>query len=254
MRTGQRAPFDTLDFNVMSPQDWTLQTIRSAGAKTGNWFDWPSVEGDRNISGYGRSASRRGRRVCGSAVTVRHLCWADALQPAIEHAERGLEVDWFASLSLAVEAAALGQVSGDCGDLPRQWPGTSGRRTRGGALSPMTHGKAKARLLRRLARPARATSTRAKRRIWWSKDLSGGRVAHRGRADLAAYRPQWRDPLVAGNYRDVRDQRDSGSERRSRAFLMLQRVSSAWDCRVEPRRPMRRCLCDGYPGDIREVA
>ena len=104
---GATGTVHTLDFNVMSPQALDPADYPLAGAKTGNWFDWPSVEGDRNIAGYG-SICVPGA-VAGFAEALSRfgtLSWCDALQPAIEHAERGLEVDWFTSLSLAVEAAA----------------------------------------------------------------------------------------------------------------------------------------------------
>ena len=64
---------------------------------------------ERNVSGY--SLDLRPGRDRGLAEALEQfgtIAWAEALQPAIEHAERGLEVDWFAALCIC----GRGRVAG----------------------------------------------------------------------------------------------------------------------------------------------
>ena len=99
-------------------RDARFQCARAAGldparlsadrGRSGNWFAWPSVVGDRNVSGY--TCDCVPGAIAGFAAALeRHgtISWDEALQPAIEHAERGLEIDWYAALCIAVEVAAL---------------------------------------------------------------------------------------------------------------------------------------------------
>lgn len=196
---GATGTVHTLDFNVMSPQNLDPEDYPLAGAKTGNWFDWPSVEGDRNIAGYG-SICVPGA-VAGFAEALSRfgtLSWCDALQPAIEHAERGLEVDWFTSLSLAVEAAALAKYPAtaeiflDNGRAPRASEREAVH------YRPMPN---KAKLLKRLAAAGARDFYEGEIAHLLVKDLRAGGSRIEA-ADLAAYRTHWRDPLVAG-YRNL---------------------------------------------------
>ncbi|MCB8822045.1 gamma-glutamyltransferase [Microvirga rosea] len=196
---GMTGAVNTLDFNVTSPQGLDPADYPLAGAKTGNWFDWPSVEGDRNISGY--SSICVPGAVAGFAEALARfgtISWADALQPAIEHAERGLEVDWFTSLCLAVEAAALSkhpataEIFLDNGRAPR-----AGDRD-GAQYRPMPN---KAKLLRRLAAAGARDFYEGETARVLVEDLRAGGSRIDG-SDLAAYRPQWREPLIAA-YRDL---------------------------------------------------
>ena len=71
-------------------------------------FAWPAVEGERNVAGP-LSIAVPGF-VAGHALALERFgtrSWADALAPAIRLARRGLEVDWYATLKVAGEAAAL---------------------------------------------------------------------------------------------------------------------------------------------------
>ena len=120
---------------MIAPRGLDTSEYPLSANKVGNWFDWPSVEDDRNVSGY--SSICVPGAVAGLAEALARfgtIGWAEALQPAIEHAERGLEIDWFASLSIAVEAAALAkfpatsQIFLDEGRAPR--PGDTGSPSR----------------------------------------------------------------------------------------------------------------------------
>jgi gamma-glutamyltranspeptidase/glutathione hydrolase len=196
---GATGVVDTLDFNVMSSQDLDPADYPLAGAKTGNWFDWPSVEGDRNISGYG-SICVPGA-VAGFAEALSRfgtISWADALQPAIEHAERGLEVDWFTSLSITTEAPALAlypataEIFLDNGRAPRAAEREAVR------YRPMTN---KAKVLKRLAAAGARDFYEGETAQLLVDDLAAG-GSRIQTADLAAYQTHWRAPLVAA-YRDL---------------------------------------------------
>src|SRR5581483_6412580 len=70
--------------------------------------DWPGVKGDLNLFGY-QSICVPGA-VAGFAEALRKLgtiSFADALGPAIAHAERGLAIDWYCALAIAIDAAGL---------------------------------------------------------------------------------------------------------------------------------------------------
>ena len=49
---GVTGAIDALDFNVTAPRGLDTSEYPLSANKVGNWFDWPSVEDDRNVSGY----------------------------------------------------------------------------------------------------------------------------------------------------------------------------------------------------------
>lgn len=106
----------------LNPADYPLT---GRGVVSGDLFPWEEVEDNRNVrgatavavpgvvDGLGRAHERWGRTP-----------WAELLQPAIEHAKRGMLVDWYAALCIASstrelapdpDAAALFLTDG-------QWP------------------------------------------------------------------------------------------------------------------------------------
>lgn len=187
----------TLDFNVaaaagLDPADYPI-----SGVDDGNWFGWPAVLGERNAAGYGAICVPGA--VAGLASALERfgtLSWADALAPAIEQAERGLEVDWFACLAIAIDAAGLAlhpasaELFLDAGRAPR--PGDRSPPPR----RPMP---AKARLLKRLAAAGAGDFYQGEVAAALVDDLRAGGSAIRA-SDLASYQPQWKAPLV-GQYR-----------------------------------------------------
>lgn len=194
---GATGQVDTLDFNVVSARDTDPADYPLGGEQGGNWFNWPAVQGDRNVSGYG-SICVPGA-VAGLAAALERfgtLSFADALAPAIEHAERGLELDWFACLTLAIDAANLAAHAAsadlflDDGRAPRASDGVPPR------YRPMP---AKARLLRRLAQAGAQDFYEGEIARLLAADLLAGGSAIRA-ADLAAYQARWQAPLV-GQYR-----------------------------------------------------
>lgn len=105
-----------LDFNMVSSRnldraDYPLAPPRApgAGAPTpASPFGWPAVVGNVNvegplsicvpgaIAGYAEALARLGT-----------IPWSRAVAPALEHARRGLQVDWYVTLSVATAAAGL---------------------------------------------------------------------------------------------------------------------------------------------------
>ncbi|WP_342358885.1 gamma-glutamyltransferase [Terrarubrum flagellatum] len=195
---GRTGATETLDFNVRSaagldPADYPL-----ADAQAGNWFNWPSVVGDRNVSGY-QSVCVPGAIAGFAAALEKHgmISWAEALQPAIEHARKGLEIDWYAALCISIESASLAQdpvtsdVFLDGGRAPRAADGRALLR------KPMLR---KAELLERLAQAGARDFYEGEIAQGLARDLEKGGSAIRGR-DLASYEVAWR-PALAGRYRD----------------------------------------------------
>lgn len=196
---GTTGTVDTLDFNVTAPANLDASEYPLAKNKTGNWFDWPTVEDDRNVIGY--SSICVPGAVAGLAEALRRfgsISWQDALQPAIEHAERGLEVDWFASLSLAVEASSLAKFPATAEIFLDDGRAPSAGDRKAPRYRPMP---AKARLLRRLAKAGARDFYEGEVARLIAQDLAGGGssiVAD----DLAVYQPRWNDP-AKGTYGGV---------------------------------------------------
>jgi gamma-glutamyltranspeptidase/glutathione hydrolase len=182
-----------LDFNVRAPARLDPTRYRLVAGTDGDWFDWPAVEGDLNVSGY-QSICVPGA-VAGLAEALDKLgtiSFAEALGPAIAEAERGLVVDWYCALAIAMDAAALARFPAsaalflDDGRGPRV-------PDRGTLVRPMER---MARLLRQLAHAGAHDFYEGETAAALVRDLSdGGSVVSAD--DLAAYRPHWRRPLRA---------------------------------------------------------
>ncbi len=189
---GDGGAVETLDFNMraasgLDPSDYPLS--RGAG---GNWFDWPAVEGDRNLRGYGAICVPGA--VAGLAEGLERLgtlSWTDALAPAIALAERGLEMDWFARLCLAIDAPNLRRdphaaaLFLDC-----EQGGESDRAGGAARFRPMP---GLARVMRRLAEAGARDFYEGEIARSIVADLRVGGSAI-GAADLAGYRASWQAP------------------------------------------------------------
>lgn len=195
---GKTGALDTLDFNVRSPRGLDPADYPLTEAGSGNWFAWPSVVGERNVAGYG-AICVPGAIAGFAAALERHgtISWDEALQPAIEHAERGLEIDWYAALCIAVEVAGLSRdpaISAlllDNGQPPKA--GADTRR-----FKPMT---AKAELLKRLAKAGARDFYEGETARRIAGDLDAGGSSIRAE-DLACYQAVW-SPALTGRYRDL---------------------------------------------------
>lgn len=185
---GKSGQVDVLDFNVISPRGLDPADYPLVKGNDGDWFNWPSVEDDRNLIGYG-SICVPGA-IAGLAEALDRfgsISWAKALEPAIEQANKGLQIDWYAALALAIDGHNLARFPAssalflDNGRPPRVSEGAKPR------VLPMT---AKAKTLERLASVG-------------ARDFYEGQIAQQlvgglreggsslSGADLAAYAPRW---------------------------------------------------------------
>lgn len=101
---------EALDFNMRAPAGIDPADYPLAGGEGGDWFNWPSVVEDRNL--IGPHAICVPGAVAGLAdALARHgsLSWETVLAPAIEIATRGMPVDWFAELAIAIDQTGLRQ-------------------------------------------------------------------------------------------------------------------------------------------------
>ncbi|MGX1308168.1 gamma-glutamyltranspeptidase/glutathione hydrolase [Amorphus suaedae] len=194
---GTTGDVSALDFNVRAPGALDPDDYPLTGGRDGDWFDWPAVEGDRNIVGYG-SICVPGTIAGLAEALARHgtLSWADAVAPAIAFAERGMVVDWFSSLCLAIDAtglkrfpAAAALFFGPDGELPvAKGPDET--------YLPMP---GQAALLRRLQANGARDFYEGESAAILVRDLAeGGSVI--SLEDLAAYRPAWH-AAQRGRYR-----------------------------------------------------
>jgi gamma-glutamyltranspeptidase/glutathione hydrolase len=186
-----------LDFNVKAGSALSQADYPPAGAASGNWFNWPSVQDDRNAIGYS-SICVPGAIAGLSTALARFgtLRWEDALAPAIAHAEQGLGIDWFAALCISIEAATLARFDATAalflenGLAPRVADGAERFKSM----------PAKARMLRRLAQAGARDFYEGETAQAIATDLAAGGATILA-ADLAAYQPRWVEPLTQP-YRD----------------------------------------------------
>lgn len=187
-----------LDFGVHSSRNLDADDYPLVGGNDGEWFSWPAVKDDRNLIGY-PSICVPGT-IDGFAQALEKfgtLSWADALQPAIDHAEKGLELDWYSCFCIAIEAASLArypktaEIFLDKGKAPR----TSERQPAANAAMPD-----KLRVLRRLAEAGARDFYEGEIAASMVRDLNAG-GSPIDLEDLRNYRAQWVSPLQT-TYRD----------------------------------------------------
>jgi gamma-glutamyltranspeptidase/glutathione hydrolase len=196
---GDGGGIDTLDFNVRASRNMDRSQYPLAGGRDGDWFDWPSVEGDRNLIGY-PSICVPGAIAGFAAALEKHgtISWEEALAPAIEIAERGMRIDWFTSLCLAVDAQGLARFPESAklfldNGRPRRVP--NGKQV---DYLPMA---AKAATLRRLASAGARDFYEGEVARRLVEDLQdGGSVIDA--QDLAGFQPRWAEART-GQYRDT---------------------------------------------------
>lgn len=191
-RDGTGGSAEALDFSVRSAMGITAADYPLVPGKDGDWFDWPQVEGQRNLIGV--HAICVPGTVAGLAEALaRHgtIPWAQALAPAIAEADAGLEVDWFTKLCLSIDAANLAAD-----------PASAALFLRGGRAPAIGTEAAPNRLpmarkadtLRRLAEagPEDFYTGQIARDLVADMAELGGPITL---GDLAAYRPRWLAPL-----------------------------------------------------------
>jgi gamma-glutamyltranspeptidase/glutathione hydrolase len=97
-----------IDFAMVAPAALDPADYPLTGGVAQALFTWPAVQDNRNLKGY-HSIAVPGQ-VDGMRVALERfgtIGWAAALAPAIEMAERGLSLDWYAMLNIAVAAREL---------------------------------------------------------------------------------------------------------------------------------------------------
>jgi len=102
------APPQVVDFGMVAPAGLDPADYPLAGGTAPGLFSWPAVVGDRNLKGYSSIAVPG--QVDGMRLALERfgtIGWGRAIAPAIELAERGLPLDWYATLSIAVGAREL---------------------------------------------------------------------------------------------------------------------------------------------------
>ena len=106
----ETASLAAVDFGTAAP--WALDpgafTLDPGAAVDADLFGWPRVTGDRNV--HGPLSIGLPGTVAGLALAHERfgrLPWSALLQPAIELAKTGHRVDWWSTLKIAGEAAAL---------------------------------------------------------------------------------------------------------------------------------------------------
>lgn len=198
-KSGATGEIQAIDFNMVSPAAIDPADYPLAEGHDGDWFNWPAVKEDRNLIGP-KAICVPGAIAGFAEALARHgtISFAEALAPAIEEAEKGLRVDWFAELALTIDARniATDPVSREIylvdGKPPRLPEGKTSFR--------LPLGK-KAKTLKRLAEAG-------------PEDFYQGEIARALAGDFAAmgcpitaddlagYRARWREPLSVA-YRDA---------------------------------------------------
>ena len=101
-----------IDFGMIAPRklDPARYVLENGSSGNDALFTWPKVVGDRNQ--VGPEAIAVPGAVAGFAAALERfgsIAWADAVTPAAELAERGLPVQWPATLEIAYSAETLRQ-------------------------------------------------------------------------------------------------------------------------------------------------
>ncbi len=96
---GMRAPLDSV------PEDYPLAP---AGTNASDSFNWPAVVGDVNIHGP-LSIAVPGyiKGISLALETFGTMDWKDVIEPACQHAEFGLPIDWFSAAKINTFARGL---------------------------------------------------------------------------------------------------------------------------------------------------
>ncbi|WP_029032301.1 gamma-glutamyltransferase family protein [Salinarimonas rosea] len=199
-RDGASGEVSALDFAMVSPGGIDPADYPLATRSEGNWFDWPSVAENRNrigvhsicvpgaVAGFAEALAAKGT-----------LSFAEALAPAIEAAEAGLEVDWFAELCLSIDADNLLTNEASTRLLLRDGKAPRLPESCAGIRLPMAE---KAATLRRLAEAGARDFYEGEIARALVADMAalGGRMTM---DDLAGYRARWVTPL-SQDYRGAR--------------------------------------------------
>jgi gamma-glutamyltranspeptidase/glutathione hydrolase len=196
---GMSGDVTALAFNVKSSRETRVTDYPIDSGSSKGWFGWPPVVEDRNLIGY--SSIAVSGTVAGLAEALREfgsLSWAEALAPAIAEAERGLEIDWYGSLFLGMDAADLAKFPESRATFLRNgMPAVAGEMGKPTFLAL----RKKAELLKTLAIRGWEDFYRGDLARSIVRDLAegGSRITAE---DMASYRAEWSTP-ISGRYRDT---------------------------------------------------
>ncbi|TKT75884.1 gamma-glutamyltransferase [Aquamicrobium sp. LC103] len=203
---GRTGAVDALDFNVISPGKLDPADYPLVSGRDGDWFDWPSVKEDRNLIGYG-SICVPGA-IAGLAAALERfgtISFAEALQPAIEHARRGLVLDWYTVLCLAIDAEGLGHFPASAALFLKE--GRAPRVPERGANAHLAMPR-KAAMLERLAKVGPRDFYEGEIASLIISDLQDGGSSIDA-SEMRDYAPVWRKPLMTA-YRGMQVHAMSG--------------------------------------------
>lgn len=192
---GSSGAVDALDFNVVSSRNLDAADYPAVEGRDGDWFDWPAVEDDRNLIGF--SSICVPGAVAGLSEALKRfgtISFAEALQPAIEHARKGVWLDWYTTLALAIDADGLARFPASASLFLTNAGRAPAPADVGGARTiPMPK---KAAMLERLATAGAHDFYEGAVAASILSDLAEGGARIDAR-DLRDYRPIWRKPLTA---------------------------------------------------------
>ncbi len=101
-----------IDFSMISPTHLKPDRYPLCGGFTPGLFTWPTVEEDRNLKGYESICIPGAVDGLGLALEkFGSISFAEALSPAVQLAESGLPIDWFASHIITTSSAELTEFS-----------------------------------------------------------------------------------------------------------------------------------------------
>ena len=188
-----------ISFGMVAPGGLDPADYPLTGAAGAEMFGWPAVKDDRNLRG--PFAVAVPGQVAGLALACERFGsrpWADLLAPACALAERGMDVDWHATLAIAASAPELAADPGCAAayladGYPHASPWTGPLpRIRLGRLAETLHRLAE-------AGPADFYKGEIARAICADMAALGGRLAA---SDLAGYRAHVEEAPTA-RYRDA---------------------------------------------------
>jgi gamma-glutamyltranspeptidase/glutathione hydrolase len=189
-----------VDFAAVAPTALDPARYRLGSGTGDDLFDWPPVEGDRNLRGYESICVPGSVDGLGLALErFGRLSFAEVIAPALALAEQGLPIDWHTALQIGLGAADLARFD------------TSRAVLLPGGLPPMPP---RSGATKHLPLPALAATYR-RLKVAGARDLYEGELAKTlladlqaggsviSAADLAQYRARIVEPLAV-DYRGTR--------------------------------------------------
>ncbi len=113
VREAKTGKITGLDFGAVSPKSLDPKHYPVMGGADGNAFGWAQVKENRNT--IGATAVCTPSQPLGLAAAHKRWgkkAWADLVRPAVEHAEKGVMVDWYTMITIASAMADLAKDPG----------------------------------------------------------------------------------------------------------------------------------------------